>query len=236
MKKLIILVMLCSCQSIAVAGWEVKETVDAMTDETKKTASETNEQGHSFSIYRIEKGGAVWGNISISKKVFDQLDPNKPPMYRVDKNDPVDLTKMKKMQDMGLGIQSYSWEPKWVNFLMWHGKLDEGIAPQLESIMNGKKIVVRYFLITGGYKETTFSLDNAMKAITKALDIDYKPPNNDEKVRNQIDLKLLSYQTKCREKYKNYEEKQNCVSRATDCRDKAIKSLDVSIYKKCMNE
>ena len=54
----------------------------------------------------------------------------------------------------GLGIQAYEWKPKWVNFLIWHGKEDEGIANDFVQLMEGQKVVFRYYLSIGGYKDT----------------------------------------------------------------------------------
>ena len=234
MKKFLIALLSLSFHIPAIAAWEVKEKIDSMTDEVMKSAYVVNEQGHSFTIYRIVKDGSVWGNFALSEKIFDQVDFRKPPIYRVDKNEPIDLSSKKEMQDLGLGIQAYEWTPKWVNFKMWHGKYDEGISYSLKSIMIGKNIVFRYFLGTGGYKETSFSLEGAKESITSTLGITYEPIKEDI-VKDRIDSKLLSYHRKCRKNNKGYDESQKCIGRAVDCRDKAIKALDISVFNKCMN-
>ena len=227
----LVLTIWAVCASDACAGWKIKETTDSMTDKVKKTAYVENSEGHSFSIYRIEKGGPVWGNFSLSNKVFDQIDPQKPPLYRVDKNPPTDLSRAKQLQDE-IGIQAYGWEPKWVNFLMWHGKESGGISADLINIMTGKQIVFRYYLSTGGYKETSFDLEGAREAINNALGIRYAP-SQDEIIENQIDSLLLGYQEECRKKNKSYDDAQRCIGRATDCRTDALKVLDITVFKKC---
>jgi hypothetical protein len=169
MKKLFLAILCFSMHSLAAADWKVDKRVDAMTDDIKKKAIVANESGHTFSIYRIFQGGPVWGNFALSEGMFDQVDWRKPPIYRVDKNEPENLARMKEMQDMGLGIHAYEWKPKWVDFLIWHGKEGEGIAKNLVQLMEGKTVIFRYFLSTGGSKDTSFSLIGAAPAISEAI-------------------------------------------------------------------
>lgn len=250
MGKFFVILLGLLCQSTAIAEWGVKEKVDSMTDETRKSAYVVNEQGHSFSIYRIANNGAVWANFSISENSFDQIDFKTPPTFRVDKYTPADLGDAKKVQAMG--IQAYEWEPKWVNFLVWHGK-GESIGKNLIPIMSGNSMVFRYYLSTGGYKETTFSLEGANRAISTAIGISYEP-NQDEILKNQIADMLSSYEKACQQEInkkcadgsldcrgKNrmsdewYSASHGCYMRAKDCHDEAIKALDISVFKKCMN-
>jgi phosphoribosylformylglycinamidine (FGAM) synthase-like amidotransferase family enzyme len=78
---------------------------------------------------------------------------------------------MKDAQEMGLGIHAYEWEPKWVNFLIWHGNENESIAKDLVHLMKGKRVVFRYYLSTGGHKDTSFTLKGSVSAITSAIGI-----------------------------------------------------------------
>jgi hypothetical protein len=174
MRRLFTFIIALSVHAFAWADWGTEERIDAMTDEVKKTAIVKNELGHTFSVYRISPGGEVWGNFALSDGRFDQVDWEKPPIYRVDKEEPTNLERMKKMQEMGLGIHAYEWEPKWVNFLIWHGKADEGVANDLVQLMEGQKVVFRYYLSTGGYKDTTFTLKGAASAISHAIGISSK--------------------------------------------------------------
>src|SRR5690606_32981434 len=90
-------------------------------------------------------------------------------VYRVDKHAAVELHESRNLRS--LGIRVYEWEPKWVNFRIWHGRLDEGLSTGLVQIMTGQQLVVRYFLGTGGYKDTEFSLTGSSQAISGALGI-----------------------------------------------------------------
>ena len=165
-----------SVPQYANAQWQYEENVAVMTDETKRRAVVVNEKGHSFSVYRVSEGEHVWANFSISSDSFDQIDSDKPPMLRVDKHAPLDLQEVKKLGALLDSLEhvkgsSYQWEPKWVNFLIWHGDVQQGLAAFLIQVMQGEKLTVRYYLPTGGYKDTVFSLVGSAPVIAQALDI-----------------------------------------------------------------
>lgn len=223
MRKLLMFIVAISIQSQVAADWKVDSHVDAMTDETKKKAIVENERGHSFYIYRLSEGGPVWGNFSLSKKMFEQVDWKKPPIYRIDKNEPVNLAKMKETQEMGLGIQAYEWEPKWVNFLIWHGKTDEGIANNLVQLMEGNKVVFRYYLSTGGYKDTSFSLEGADSAISEAIGISSKIDHSAQQKAKEYREALIIETKKCR---KNMSTFKYCFSKINDCRKQSGNNIE----------
>jgi hypothetical protein len=229
MKKLLVF-MLCFCApSIALADWKVEKRVDPMTDEVKKTAVVKNELGHTFSIYRLSEGGPVWGNFALSEGMFDQVDWKKPPLYRIDKNEPEDLSRMKKMQDMGLGIHAYEWEPKWVNFLIWHGKEDEGIAKSLVQLMEGKTVVFRYYLSTGGYKDTSFSLKGAAPAIAEAIGISQRIDHSAQQKTEEFKNVYLAESKRCRQDMNSF---KACFSKVNECRKQA--EQDIEKFKSCV--
>lgn len=175
LKKLTVLVLGLSIHVLAFADWKVETHLDAMSDETRKKAIIKNERGHTFSVYRIGVDGPAWGNFALSDESLDIIDGSKPPMYRVDKNPPHDLADDVKLQELlarlGGGRIYYSWEPRWVNFHMWHGKSEEGLAPDLLELMDGNTVLFRYHLATGGYKDTSFTLQGASPAISEAIGI-----------------------------------------------------------------
>jgi hypothetical protein len=175
MKSFIFLIIYLSMSNVMASGWEIKSQTDAMTDKINKTATVSNADGHTFSIYRISDKGAVWGNFALSEKSFDQVDWSKPPIYRIDKNEPNDLTAEKETAEITSGkIILYEWKPKWVNFRIWHGNKNEGMAQNLRHLMTGKEIVFRYYLFSGGYKDTSFSLKGAGPVISKTIDVSEK--------------------------------------------------------------
>jgi len=199
-----------------------------MTDETRKSAVVINEDGHSLSIYR-HSSGAVWANFSLSSKSFDQLAPQKPPVFRIDKNEPHDVLLEKRLQEMGSGVQAFAWEPKWVNFLVWHGKEAEGRSKMLNELMQGTSVVFRYYLFTGGYKETTFSLSGAGPAIPEALGI---PPVADPAVSENAEAfraELLAARKACQQDMKTF---RPCFERVISCRTQA--NNDPEKFRKCL--
>lgn len=213
------------------ADWQVKEKKDAMTDEVRKSAYVTNEAGHTFSIYRISEKGSVWGNFSLSSSVFDQISPQKPPMYRVDQNEPNELSRLKELQDMKYGIQAYEWEPKWVNFRIWHGKEDEGMAPDLVQLMEGQKVVFRYHLGTGGYKDTSFTLKGASSAIAKAIGINEKIDHSKQEKANEFKKELVAQNKRCRENMSTF---KACFAQVNECRQKS--NNDVQTLRQCLGQ
>lgn len=154
--------------------WNINHSIDSMTDEELKTAYIQNKSGNIFSIYRLNKSGEVWANFKISEKSLDVVDWTKAPILRIDKNKPFDLSLLLQAQNdktlRSMGLNFYEWSPKWVNFTLWSGR-DEKISPTLKQIMSSNKIVFRYYLATGGYKETEFSLSGAKKSLMKSLDM-----------------------------------------------------------------
>lgn len=154
-KVLFIALIYISTAVSAFGQWSVVSSVDAMTDEKKLSATTKNEAGYRMQIYRIKNNGPVWINFEIPTNTTDMF-ASKPLMYRIDKNKPytVDLTNSLAK----FGIVNSEWNPKWVNFLVWHGKESSGSSPILSELMQGKKLVFRYGVATGGFKDVEFDL------------------------------------------------------------------------------
>lgn len=212
----------------ASASWNVETEADAMTDEIKKSAVVVNAQGNSLTIYR-HPSGAVWANFSLSKGSMDQLSPQKPPVFRVDKNEPQDVAKEKRLQEMGVGIQAYAWEPKWVNFLIWHGKESEGRSKTLDQLMQGKTIVFRYYLFTGGYRETEFSLDGAGTVIASALGIGVEKDKATAEQQEEFKRTLLAASKTCQQDMKTF---RACFEKVNSCRNQA--NNDLTVLQQCL--
>jgi hypothetical protein len=151
------------------AEWVVEDHVDATTNEIKKTAIVENESAYSFSVYRVSPGASVWGRFALSGNMIDQVDWEKPPIYRIDNHEPTPLEGVRKLEEVG--IPAYSWQPNSVAFRIWHGNESQGVSEDIVHLMEGDEVVFRYFLRTGGFEETAFSLNGANSAIPKAIDI-----------------------------------------------------------------
>lgn len=230
MKKLFFVIMYLCIFNAEASGWVIKSRTDAMTDKVRKTAIVSNADGHTFSIYRISDNGAVWGNFALSEKSFDQVDWSRPPIYRIDKNEPHDMTSLKETGEITAGkIILYEWKPKWVNFQIWHGKKSDGIATGLRNLLTGKEIVFRYYLFSGGYKDTSFSLKGAGPIISKTIDVSEKEdPSEKSKVRfRSVTSEALNNCTN------NPIDFKACFDKVTTCSKKA--NIDVDLFNDCIN-
>jgi hypothetical protein len=150
-------------------------------------------------------------------------------MFRIDKNEPHDVMLEKRLQEMGGGLQAFAWEPKWVNFLVWHGIEAQGRSKVLNELMQGTSVVFRYYLFTGGYKETTFSLADAGPAIADALGI---PPVADPAVSTNAQAftaALITARKTCEQNPNTF---RVCFERVGSCRKQA--NNDPETFRKCL--
>lgn len=155
--------------ALAMAQWRVETRKDAMTDEVRKAAKAINASGHELNVYRGPRG-AVWVMFSVTAIPGETVSPRRAPMLRVDQHAPHDQDGSRHLTERKLG-DTYQWEPGFVNFVIWHGVEAQGRSPLLQQLLTGEQLVVRYWLSTGGYKDTAFSLAGAGPAIAEALGI-----------------------------------------------------------------
>lgn len=228
MRKIIFCSFLLMQTSALHASWEVEIKTDSMTDEEKKTAKVINEEGHSIAVYRLPNG-TVWVNFSLSSRSLNQLSPQKPPVFRIDKNKPHDIANEKQTQEMRLGIEAFAWEPKWINFLIWHGKESEGRSHNLRQLMQGETIVFRYHLFTGGYKETSFSLEGAGPAIADALGISIDTDKATTERIDGLNSAYLAASKICQENRRTF---RTCFEKLNSCRKQSNNEL--ASFQLCM--
>ena len=175
MKKLHILLFCLLIGFPSLAGWEVVEEVDSMTDEMKKFVVIRNDDGHAFFLY-LGSEKRIWAIFSMSDKSLNQIDSERLMMVRIDKNEPIDIQWRREtilMVKSLPGVESlkeivflafdYEWNPKWVSFVI---KRED-----VKRIIQGKKILVRYYLPAGGYKETSFMIEGGEDVIRQVIDI-----------------------------------------------------------------
>jgi hypothetical protein len=184
-KQLLLAALLAFSLSVNAQQWRVETRRDSMTDEVKRTATITNQAGYSVSVYR-GPGGAAWFNFALPTRSLGQISPKRAPVYRVDRHEPEDLDDLRRTSERSEALRLYTWEPGWVNAVIWHGDESEGRGASLEQLMNGKSLAVRYYLFTGGHRETTFPLTGAQSAISKALGI--APTARDQAKETQLKL------------------------------------------------
>ncbi len=156
------------------SGWSVVEKTDAMTDEVTRIASVTNDIGDSFSLSRIEPGGAVWAVFLLASQNPDCLSSEHLPMLRVDKHKAHDLNELVTQEaawaTLGLPKKLYICEPTQFSYLLWHGADEEGIHKQLGEILCGETLLLRYWLESGQYKETAFAISGGEEIIRQAIE------------------------------------------------------------------
>lgn len=170
--------------------WIVERETDSMTDEVSLKAVTRNADGFELSVSRLQGAQRVYGTFRLPRQNTEVLEAEQPAMYRVDKTDAVTL-KVDDTFDELVGRKSVITEPKWVHFILWHGE-DETVQAggSLGQFMAGESVVFRYFLFTGGFKETTFSLDGAGDAIAEAIGAELSTPGSTRievtATRNQV--------------------------------------------------
>ncbi len=129
--------------------------------EVRVSAMTINEDGASLSVYKV-RDGSVWANFTLPRSSTDVLASNRYPLYRVDKRAPRDLDRERTLPRL---VRDYApaavREPKWINFRLWIGSTPAR-SEELIEMMEGSTVVFRYYLFTGGYKETSFALNGSV--------------------------------------------------------------------------
>ncbi len=156
----LLLAFTAALSAASASAWEVLSHVDAITDAEVRRARVENAEGHTLTVFR-QPSGDVEAIFRLSGRTPDQLSSRQLPIARVDKHQPIDITALR-----GKGLAA--WEPKWVHFVIGRRESPDK-ASILRTMMDGQRIVVRYFLFTGGYRDTVFSLQGAREAIASAI-------------------------------------------------------------------
>ncbi len=170
MIKVLVILTLLVAHTCAYAGWEVTTSTGPITDKAKKIAIIKNQAGHSFLIYRIPPADLVWGTFLLSDSTVDQIDSERPPIYWVDNKTPYNLSTSKKLDEQ-YDLNLYQRESKWVDFVVWHGKVDEGVSGDIVDMVKGHKIFFKYYTVSGDDKDTSFTLKGSAAAISEIVGI-----------------------------------------------------------------
>lgn len=188
----------------AAPAWEVISHIDAITDAEVRRARIRNDEGHTFTISRLQSGDAQ-AIFRLSNRTLDQLSSERLPVLRVDKNAPVELSALR-------AARLASWEPKWVYFVI--GQSGRPITQSiLASLMSGEQVLIRYFLFTGGYKDTVFHLNGARAAIADALGM----PNPDGPLPPSADAQRRQHEAQAACENELGVAKDDCYSKVADC-------------------
>jgi hypothetical protein len=216
MKNSIAALLLVAVVQASQAAWLVKTERDSMTDQIRKSVVVTNATGHSLTLYRRDDG-SVWASFRLPRASADVLSNERAPIYRVDKSEAVDLDGLRSLQARGI-VQGYAWEPKWINWLVWSGQGAPPLESGMQQIMSGKSVVVRYYLFTGGSKETVFAVAGGRQPITQGLDLaaNAQSTSTDPRAKAVADLVHA-----CAEKLS-----LKCVEAVKRCADDKVKDAE----------
>jgi len=164
----LLLLLVLFAPALAQAGWEIRRSTDAMTDETRVSAQITTRDGHTFALYR-RADRSVWAYLAVPERIGNLLTATRRPIYRVDKLAADDLDGTKRLEEL-TGKQHFLGNARGVTWLVWHGegRPDKGT---LRDIMDGKQLLVRYFVIADRSREVRFDLSGARPVIAKALGV-----------------------------------------------------------------
>lgn len=153
-------------------SWVRREYVDAITDDSIRAVSTKSADGYEFVVYRIGRG-RVWARFRIPDTTIYVLAKNPPPVYRIDGLKPHDLGTDLRLEKL-VSDRMIEFEPKWVNFVLWHGQGQE-IVGTLKDLTEGKRLLIRYHIFTGGSKDVSFLLDGFDDALTWLVRRDDSP-------------------------------------------------------------
>ena len=153
-------------------AWAVSHVVDSMTDASWSKAYATSPDGSTLAVYIGGKSKEQWIEFRLAGDNFALLDDEKLIMVRVDKYEPIDVIDMRSFEKI-LQIVAVAAEPKWVHFdaRLADAAFPDGVPRLIRRLQGGSRVLVRYYLATGGFQETTFSLVGARKAIASALGV-----------------------------------------------------------------
>lgn len=140
----------------APAQWRVGQDTPEGSSTRIDVAMVENESGHALELYSDDTQ-TVRGTFTI-RGGFDTIDPGTCPTYRVDERAPDHVT---------FAGERCRILPKEAQFTLGRG--GDPRNPQLRRIMNGSRLVFRYRLGNGTYRETEFTLKGSKYALTTAI-------------------------------------------------------------------
>lgn len=215
--------LLIAC-SLLRADWTVEKRVDSMTDREIRLAVSTNAEGFLLQFYR-NTDNSVWATFRLPDTGSDVLGSDAP-VYRVDKHPPTTIGPQSPLLP-----SSFEVKPKWLNWLVFHG---DGPANRgtLRDIMEGTRVIFRYFLFTGGYKETSFSLVGAKAVIADALGV---PAEVDSAAaaREEAFVQATSEMTdRCQKVSKDLSAFAECLKKHSDCLK--VAKGDAVLFRECV--
>ena len=190
MNKLIPFIIISIFSSSAFAQWQIERFSQNDAQAEMQSAMVRNEDGFELAIFKTSEG-IVWLDFSLSDNSFDELSQNELPIFQIDDQKPVKMirgfTATIVPADEGIEAivvndsetistdRDFSVDhiiaerlPERVICPIWQGDSRPHLGT-VDALLNGKKINFTYTLVDGTEGQTSFGLDGAKDAISKAI-------------------------------------------------------------------
>ena len=155
--------------------WRVIEEKDSMTDQIRKSAVITNDDGYRLTIRRHQSRNEAWVVVAAAEGPPRFFSSGPLPMYRIDDHPAADLGEIVRRASPIPASYYFLTTPSWFAFHLASTDESKGRNFRLKQVMNGDRILIRYFTADGLAQETTFSLQGAAPHIAEALGIPVEP-------------------------------------------------------------
>lgn len=174
MKKILLAGLILISAPVFAENWKMESKVDAMTDKNILFATNENDEGFTFTLYKRPSDQEIWMIFSVPDESSLLIDGQKLITFRVDK---LDANEIGPKSSMFEKLGWIEWNPTFLNLSMLpsgasyqhQGKQED--TSNLYSILNGSKLLVRVFNSLGGSKDTEFNLSSDID-IEKYFDLE----------------------------------------------------------------
>jgi hypothetical protein len=148
--------------------WRVTESKDATADDVRRTAIVSNEGGFTFSVYTVASK-TVWANFTIPESDSALLDGQKLIVYQVD-DYPPQTQDSNRFGEKVMHMHLIDAQPKLVNWVIG-ARGSSGLKQTLRQLQGGQRLIARFYLITGGSRDTEFTLAGAREALAEVAGV-----------------------------------------------------------------
>ncbi|WP_102798985.1 hypothetical protein [Bowmanella denitrificans] len=186
------LIFVSVCQ-FANAGWTLVVTKDAMTDEIRKEAVTSDSLGNTVTLRR-DADNRVWFYFQLASP--QQFRPNDKVLLRVDTHEPRSYGPMydRLLASLDGHKKSYSWTPRIVAALTWHGNAKHGCGI-LDELVPGKKMLLRYHPSDLTYVDLDFDIAGSKAVLEQALDMKIDDCAEESSLAKEVNAIMESHRT-----------------------------------------
>lgn len=163
--------------SAARVQWYVEVLTDPISKQPILEARVLTQDGYGFKLMRLNDN-SIWGEFDLPRSSQAMLTSDQLPVYRVDRNDPIDLEELKKLET-GSEPTLYRIAGRAIQFIIWGDARQGFIPPMLRQMMLGENIYVTYYTILGEQLQAELTLRRANQAIAQFLKVKPLDPEAD---------------------------------------------------------